>query len=175
MPSMRRGSRHTPESIAKMQATRARMLENPEYAARMAAHAKRYLGAHTRQRTHGWTRASRSGADAPNAKLSAAQVAEMRQRYAAGDGTLKGLAQDYGVVWQTILRHVRDVTPPPHRPRPSIQGEKHPKAKLTDAQVAEIRRRYAAGGVTQQALAQAYGVGWQTIHGHIRGQHRPER
>lgn len=31
-------------------------------------------------------------------------------------------------------------------------------AKLTRVEVSEIRRRYAAGGVTQQQLADEYGV-----------------
>jgi hypothetical protein len=38
------------------------------------------------------------------------------------------------------------------------RGEKHPLAKLTAEQVGEIRVRYAAGDVTQQALATEYGV-----------------
>lgn len=38
-------------------------------------------------------------------------------------------------------------------PRP---GESNPRATLTDAQVAEVRQRYAAGGVTQQELADEY-------------------
>lgn len=35
---------------------------------------------------------------------------------------------------------------------------KHPKKQLTDEQVLEIRARYAAGGVTQQALCDEFGV-----------------
>lgn len=39
-----------------------------------------------------------------------------------------------------------------------IGGEEHYKALLTNAQVAEIRVKYAAGGITQRALAEEYGV-----------------
>jgi hypothetical protein len=35
--------------------------------------------------------------------------------------------------------------------------------KLTNAKVAEIRRRFAAGGITGRALAQEYGVGVATV------------
>jgi hypothetical protein len=40
----------------------------------------------------------------------------------------------------------------------SLNGEQHGQAKLTAAQVREIRTRYAAGGVTQQELGEEYGV-----------------
>lgn len=43
------------------------------------------------------------------------------------------------------------------------RGEQHGGAKLTDAQVAAIRSAYAAGGVTQRALASHYGVCQGTI------------
>lgn len=46
------------------------------------------------------------------------------------------------------------------------RGEKHGRAKLTEAQVKEIRRRYAAGGVSQITLAAEYGVN-QTLIGFI--------
>lgn len=38
------------------------------------------------------------------------------------------------------------------------RGEKNNKAKLTEAQVLEIRARYAVGGITQRELATEYGV-----------------
>lgn len=40
----------------------------------------------------------------------------------------------------------------------AARGERHANAKLTEDQVIEIRRRYAEGGVTQDALAKEYGV-----------------
>jgi predicted XRE-type DNA-binding protein len=38
------------------------------------------------------------------------------------------------------------------------KGEKNGAAKLKDSEAAEIKRRYADGGVTQQQLADEYGV-----------------
>lgn len=43
------------------------------------------------------------------------------------------------------------------------RGDKHKGCKLTDAQVEDIRKEYAAGGVTQQELAIKYGVFNTTI------------
>ena len=37
-------------------------------------------------------------------------------------------------------------------------GERNPQAKLTEPEVVTIRRRYAAGGISQAALAREYGV-----------------
>jgi hypothetical protein len=38
------------------------------------------------------------------------------------------------------------------------RGSENNKAKLTEAQVIDIRTRYAAGGITMRALAADYGV-----------------
>ena len=45
----------------------------------------------------------------------------------------------------------------------SSKGEGNGRAKLTDAQVVEIRERYAAGGISQKALADEYGVTFSLI------------
>lgn len=45
-----------------------------------------------------------------------------------------------------------------------LQGEAHGRSKLTDVQVAEIRRRYIPGIVTQQQLADEFGVCLAHIH-----------
>jgi hypothetical protein len=50
---------------------------------------------------------------------------------------------------------------PTHAER--ARGERNGFAKLTPEQVAEIRRRYAAGGVSQQSLADEFGFGQSTI------------
>lgn len=42
--------------------------------------------------------------------------------------------------------------------KPGRRGLDHPNGRLTDDQVREIRRRYAAGGVFQRELAEEYGV-----------------
>lgn len=41
---------------------------------------------------------------------------------------------------------------------PKARGERAGNAKLTDDAVRDIRRRYAAGGISQQQLADEYGV-----------------
>lgn len=43
------------------------------------------------------------------------------------------------------------------------RGSGHANSKLTDDQVAEIRRRYAAGDVSQQALAGEFGIDQTTV------------
>lgn len=40
----------------------------------------------------------------------------------------------------------------------AFKGMAHPKARLTDSQVIEIRTRYAAGGITHRQLGREYGV-----------------
>jgi len=54
-----------------------------------------------------------------------------------------------------------------HRPPTTFErtrrGEGHKNAKLTDALVREIRRRYADGGVSHQALATLYGVSRKAV------------
>lgn len=49
------------------------------------------------------------------------------------------------------------------------RGEKHHRAKLTDAQAQEIRARYVPRKVTLQMLADEYGVNNATIHRIISG------
>lgn len=53
-------------------------------------------------------------------------------------------------------------------------GEAHAQAKLTDAQVEDIRRRYRAGGVLQRELAAEYGVRQSLISMIVNGRKRRE-
>jgi hypothetical protein len=53
-----------------------------------------------------------------------------------------------------------------------MRGESHVFAKLTDAQVAEIRAEYAAGGVTQKQLAVKRGCSRECVGLIVRGQRR---
>ena len=46
---------------------------------------------------------------------------------------------------------------------PQPKGESHPKAKLTEAAVRDIRRRYRPGRYTYAELAEKYGVTLQLI------------
>lgn len=43
-------------------------------------------------------------------------------------------------------------------------GDGHPNTRLSEAQVAEIRRRYAEGGISQGQLGRDYGVHGSTIN-----------
>ncbi len=52
------------------------------------------------------------------------------------------------------------------------RGEKNPAAKISDADVARIRLRYAEGGITQSTLAVQYGVTFQAISKIVRGTRR---
>lgn len=61
--------------------------------------------------------------------------------------------------WKTHAENEADKV----RDGTKISGEDHYAAKLTAAQVREIRARYARGGVTQTALAQEYDVSQSTI------------
>jgi hypothetical protein len=54
----------------------------------------------------------------------------------------------------------------PHKP---AVGRRHGMVKLSVADVAEIRRRYAAGGVTQRQLGDEYGVSNAHVCGIIKG------
>jgi hypothetical protein len=50
-----------------------------------------------------------------------------------------------------------------HQEYDGQQGSAHANAKLTDEQVVAIRQKYAAGGVSQTALAAEFGVDQTTI------------
>jgi hypothetical protein len=56
-------------------------------------------------------------------------------------------------IQQAIHRGRRERVRPPIR-----RGEKNNLAKLTEDQVRDLRARYAAGGITQAALASAFGI-----------------
>lgn len=52
----------------------------------------------------------------------------------------------------------------------SIQrGSRNGRAKLTEAQVVEIRRRYSEGGISHAKLGKEYGVGHETINLIVNG------
>lgn len=62
----------------------------------------------------------------------------------------------------TVADNARDM----QRKGRSTAGETHAAAKLTDDDVRAIRSRYAAGGISQAALAKEYGL-FQTNVSHI--------
>lgn len=53
---------------------------------------------------------------------------------------------------------------------PVLKGEQHGRAKLSRSQVLEIRRRYAEQYITQQELADEYGVAGRTMCQVVRGE-----
>jgi len=55
---------------------------------------------------------------------------------------------------------------------PASAGERNHNAKLTDAQVAEIRQRYSGTRGEQTALAREYGVTQALVHMIVKGSHR---
>jgi hypothetical protein len=57
------------------------------------------------------------------------------------------------------IKH-RTFKPPPGI---SMGGESHPNSKLTAKQVAAIRKEYAKGGISQNALGRKYGIDGSTV------------
>lgn len=100
--------------------------------------------------------------------LTASDVVAIRQRYANGE-RLADIAADYGVVRTTIGAVARGETwaelPSPIPPRPPVRrGERSGRAKLTTADVLEIRRRAALGVKgTMAALAREFGIAQQSV------------
>jgi hypothetical protein len=46
---------------------------------------------------------------------------------------------------------------------PQLSGENHPKARLTDEQVAKMRRMYKPRVVSYKTLAEEFGCSWRTV------------
>lgn len=51
----------------------------------------------------------------------------------------------------------------------TVRGERFWSAKLTELQVTEIRRRYAAGGIGQQRLANEFNVSKSNVRAIVTG------
>jgi len=86
------------------------------------------------------------------------------------------------LVWETRSANIqrkhehgtmptRERLGPRHQPNKGVKGERNKQAKLTAAQVVEIRLRYAAGDTVQQDLADEYGVSRASITRVLSGQH----
>jgi hypothetical protein len=111
------------------------------------------------------------GEECWQAKLTTADVAEIRQRHAEGDGQTS-IAEEYGMNPSTIGAIVagktwRHAGGPVTAPRGG-SGETHPNAKLTWAAVASIRAR-VANGEARTVLAREFGVSKQAIASVVRG------
>jgi len=58
---------------------------------------------------------------------------------------------------------------PPRR----ASGEAHPRAKLTDAQVRQMRDDYELNHMTMRAIATKFDVSWHTVRHLLRYERRP--
>jgi DNA-binding transcriptional regulator YiaG len=126
-------------------------------------------------------RADYDGEKNPHAKLTQAQVDDIRYLYETGNYTRQALADTYGISVSTIdnityynnwNKGDRPTKQQDHRFGSGYlkRGEKSGKAKFTQAQVNEIRRRHSTGSISQKQLAYEYGVGESTISRIIRGE-----
>lgn len=108
-----------------------------------------------------------SGERNPAAKLTAADVAEIRNRVAAGE-TQRAVARRYGVSKGALCLMISGKTwataGGPVRTAPN----RRPGAKLTPDAVEDIRRRVAAGE-TQRSVASEHGVSQGAVNMIILG------
>ena len=63
----------------------------------------------------------------------------------------------------THPENIEDMVTKDRSPILGKAGERHPNSKLTDGDVTEIRRLYAAGRGTQEALAEAFGISRRNV------------
>lgn len=93
------------------------------------------------------------------AKLSERQVADMRELYDARDVSYSDLAERYGVGETTVGNVIRGET------WPDAGGPITPaRAKLTEAEVLKIRRRYESENITEAELANETRVSKSQVH-----------
>lgn len=87
--------------------------------------------------------------------------------YPVGDITYRLCVRPDHLFLGTMAENMADKMAKGRQP----SGEGNPNAKLTAAQVAEIRRMYAAGGVLHRELAAQFGVSRSLVGNIIRGEH----
>lgn len=97
------------------------------------------------------------------ARLTAEDIDAIRERFRTTRTTAKEIAAAYGVSAGTIGRILRGVSWSHTNPTDFSPRESHGRSRLKDNDVRDIRRRYAAGGVTFKVLGQEYGVSTSTI------------
>lgn len=109
-------------------------------------------------------------------KLTNEQVIEIRERYASGE-TIRGLQAEFGLgssstvgllVTGKTYKHIGG----PITMKGMLKGEDHPKATLSDDDVARIRRLYATTMFSQKHLAGMFGVSQRSISYYISGGRR---
>lgn len=114
------------------------------------------------------------GSERPNSILTEDAVRDIRLRYATGRVTQKQLASEHGVDTTTVTRiisgqnwkHIKSTLTPEQIEMATdsnrARGERSGRAKLTLADVVEIRRKFAAGA-SKSELGREYGVSANTI------------
>jgi hypothetical protein len=110
----------------------------------------------------------------PHYNLTPDDVIAIRQLVADGVDTLVIAAQFgiergmiYSIASGKAWSHVGGVT---RQPKENARGENNPKAKLTWADVRNIRTRYVNGGVSYTVLAQEYNITKPLVGMIIRGE-----
>lgn len=106
-------------------------------------------------------------------KLTYAIAQEIRDRILAGES--RGVvSSEYGISLEMTHRIItgRSWTTEPANVDATAdelrRGSGNPQSKLTADQVQELRRRYAAGGVTQEELGREYGINQRTVSRIVR-------
>lgn len=108
-----------------------------------------------------------------NTKLNKEEVLDIRRRYVAGGVTQQNLADEHCVTVRTIngIIQGRDwITDMPHYEKQSFAHRRSElNMKLTDEDVATIRRRHASEDVTFTQLGKEYGIHPSYIGRIVRG------
>lgn len=111
------------------------------------------------------------GESVKTSNLTADTVVAIRELYAEGGHTIYSIAEQYGVNPQQVHVLIRGKT---WRTAggPIQRKKEHLIAKLTDKQVAAIRREYIGERGQQRRLAEKYGVTQPTISLIVRNKYR---
>lgn len=164
------------------------VIQTPESLAKQRANTPRGDRNHMKKREY---REAFRGSKNGNSKLTEAQVEEIRRLRSEGK-LLREIAPQFGIslvlvsyicrgtVWVADGIEQRRAKPkrpgtapkPLDRPKKGPRGEESGMSKLSAAQVAEIRALYAAGGITQAAIARRFGVSQGNISWIVTGQTR---
>jgi transposase len=100
------------------------------------------------------------------AKLTEADVRELRGLHRDGGWSAELLAERYRISVSTIYRMIKD------QPWPRVDGPKSGRdnrAKLTKQDVVELRRLYRGDEWTVQRLAERYGISRSAVCAAARG------
>lgn len=113
------------------------------------------------------------GEDGPRAKLTWDKVKRIREMYLQG-AEQKTISESFGVALGTVNKVVRnrawideDYLPP--KPRSVTKVSPRRNCRLTLDEAVRVRERYSEGGITQEELANEYGVSRFVITGVVQG------